>query len=176
MPKRKVTIRSPYNYDVDAVSVQSGLDCPEPTLTRQSDAADADINTIVKRFGLTGEIPQGARMPQYGDFDGISDYRTALHAIRDADAMFMALPASVRKEFGNDPAKYVEFCSDPANLPAMRKMGLAPKEKVDVIDGSPRSDVGAPVKAPEGGSSGDGKPAGGGEGKSGASGGGKSSA
>ena len=30
----EVFIRTPYNYDTDEVSVETGLSCPEPTLTK----------------------------------------------------------------------------------------------------------------------------------------------
>ena len=37
----------------------------------------------------------------------------------------MTMPADVRARFNNDPALFVDFCSDEANLDEMRKLGLA---------------------------------------------------
>lgn len=121
----KVFHRALYNYDADAVSNETGLECKDPSRTRQSDAAEADINTIVRNFGLTGQLPQGVRIPEYGDFDVVSDYRSAVEAIRNADASFMAMPADVRFKFSNDPQQFLEFCANPENLEEMRKLGLA---------------------------------------------------
>lgn len=118
-------VRSAYNYDRDAVSAATALDTPEPTLTQQQFIEDADINTIVERFGLTGQVPQNVRMPLEGDFtEAVTDYRTALDMIRDADEAFMSMPAQVRKEFDNDPQKFMEFVANPANKDRAKELGL----------------------------------------------------
>lgn len=125
-----VFFRTPYNYDVKAVSIETGSSCPGVSMTDQSQAADADINVIVRRFGLTGVMPPLHRVPEYGDFAGISDYRTALEAVQAAAEHFNAMPAEVRAEFFNDPQVFLEFCHDSKNLPRMRELGLAIPEKV----------------------------------------------
>ena len=50
----KVFCRSEYNYDRDKVSEETGLNCKDLSLAKQSFADECDINNIVKRFGLTG--------------------------------------------------------------------------------------------------------------------------
>lgn len=117
--------RAPGNYDPAAVSDETGLVCDDPSLTRQDSKDEADINVIVRDFGVTGVLPQGVRVPSYGDFDTVSDYQSALEAIRSADASFYAMPANVRERFSNNPQLFVEFCSDPSNLEEMRTLGLA---------------------------------------------------
>lgn len=112
-------------YDRRKVSDDTGLSCPEPTLAVQSQKDEADINTIVKNFGITGVMPQGVRVPTYGDFDAVDDFQTAVHAVKAAEESFMQMPADVRAKFLNDPQRFVEFCSDAANLEEMRKLGLA---------------------------------------------------
>ena len=47
-------LRSLYNYDRDAASSESGLACDDPTLAQQQFRDEADINTILERFGRTG--------------------------------------------------------------------------------------------------------------------------
>lgn len=121
-------IRSPFNYDTDEASNETGLVCDDDSLAVQSERDECDINTIVRRFGLTGVLPSGVRQPTYGDFVGVSDYQSALAVIESADESFYAMPADVRARFGNDPAQFVDFCSDPANLSEMRKLGLAVPE------------------------------------------------
>lgn len=118
-------VRTPYNYDVDDVSFESGLLCCDVSLAQQNMLEETDINTIVKRFGLTGQLPQGVRVPSYGDFTGVFDYQSALAAIDDAADSFYQMPADVRSRFDNDPALFVDFCSNPANLDEMRSLGLA---------------------------------------------------
>lgn len=112
-------------------TILTGVDCKDPSLAVQSQAEDADINVIVKRFGITGQVPQGVRPPTFEDFgDSVFDFQTAQNALVEAQRSFMAMPADVRKRFDNDPQQFVAFCSDEANLPEMRKLGLAVPEKV----------------------------------------------
>nr|QJB20280.1 MAG: internal scaffolding protein [Microvirus sp.] len=118
-------IRSPYNYDRDSASSESGLLCEDVSLTVQSERDDCDINVIMERFGHGVPLPESLRVPTYGDFTGVSDYRSALDLISEADESFMQLPADVRSRFQNDPARFVDFCSDPSNLDELRKLGLA---------------------------------------------------
>lgn len=125
MAKSKVFVRSPFNYDRDEVSRETGLCDAGEDMCRQSFRDDCDINVIVKRFGLTGLMPQGVRVPNYGMFDGVSDFHSAMNAVAEARESFEAMPAEIRARFQNDPGKFVEFCSDEKNLDEMRKMGLA---------------------------------------------------
>lgn len=126
MPKPKETVRAYRGYDVDAVSDETGLACLDPSKTIQSQEPDSNINVILERFGITGQLPVNVRVPQYADFiDGVDDYRTAIHAVREAEASFMAMPANVRSRFDNDPQLFLDFCADPSNLDEMRRLGLA---------------------------------------------------
>lgn len=98
-------IRSPFNYDTNAASDESGLMCSDPSLAQQQFREDSDINTIVRRFNLTGELPSGVSVPQYGDFSQVSDYHSALNMVIAADHAFMAMPADIRARFDNDAGK-----------------------------------------------------------------------
>lgn len=108
----------------------------DPSLAIQSQKDEADINRIVRDFGVTGRVSAAVRLPTYGDFDQVDDYRTALHAVREAEASFMTVPARIRAEFGHDPAAFADFCTQPANLPKLREWGLAPTP-----EGSARPDA-----------------------------------
>lgn len=118
--------RAPGKYDTDIVSEETGLQCLDDTLTVQSDKDQCDINILVKQFGLTGTMPMLERLPITQDFVSNLDYKDALNALRDADAAFMELPADLRKRFEHDPGQFVQFCSDPANMDEIIKLGLAP--------------------------------------------------
>lgn len=97
----------------------------EPSLAVQSARDEVDINTIVKRFGLGGVLPDNVRVPTYDDFTEVMDFQSAQNALVAARESFMAMPWDVRSRFNNDPAAFVDFCSDENNLDEMRKMGLA---------------------------------------------------
>lgn len=123
--------RTAYNYDRRGASVVSGLKCLEPTLTQQNQREEADINEIVRRFGITGQLPVSIRAPVFGDFGDVFDFQSAQNAIVEARQSFEALPAKVRERFNNDPQKLVEFCSDESNKVEMEKLGLLVKPPVD---------------------------------------------
>jgi len=122
-------IRNPYNYDTNEASRESGVTSRSPSRTVQSSRDEADINTIVKRFGITGTLPQAVVPPTYETFDEVFDYQSALQTVMEADQAFMSLPADVRRRFNEDPGAFVDFCSKEQNLPEMRKLGLALPEK-----------------------------------------------
>lgn len=126
-----MSVRSLFNTDFDVVSFQTGLLCEDLSRAKQSEAAATDINVIVRNFGVTGLVPTSPIPAEYGDFTGIDNYQDALHALMAAETAFSALPSGVRRRFGNDPAEFVNFVSDPRNIDEVRKMGLAPALPVD---------------------------------------------
>lgn len=117
-------VRTPFNYDTWAASQMSGTITTGDGLARQEFKEEADINTIVKNFGLGYEVPQGLRLPTYGDFTDNADYHEACNAIAMANESFDLLPADMRARFNNDPGLFVDFCSNDANTPELEKMGL----------------------------------------------------
>lgn len=122
-------VRSPYNYDMMEASNEAGIDCPEPTLTQQHMKDECDINVLVDRFVVTGDMPQRTMPPLQGDFTEIPSYQEALNLMRAADLAFMALPAKIRNQFENDPGQFVEFCSNELNREELKKMGLLRPEE-----------------------------------------------
>lgn len=119
--------RTLYNYDVDKASRETAIAFdPEklPSLTQQEFAKECDINEIVRRFGLTGELPESVNVPRSGDFTGITDYKSAMDAIAKANSDFMELPAHIRAQFDNDPQKLLVFMEDGKNLEKARELGL----------------------------------------------------
>lgn len=124
--------RTPYNVDPTSDGEAFGLACKDPSLADQSQAEEADINTLVRRFGLTGQMPVNVRVPVFEDFDEVFDFHTAMLAIKQAESSFAQMPADVRARFDNNPGRFVDFCTavSPdgktlANLEEMRKLGLA---------------------------------------------------
>lgn len=134
-------LRSSFNYDRDAVSNETALDCQDESKAIQSMEEESNINTIVRRFGISGELPGGFDMPQSGDFTGIPDFHTAMNLVRKAQEEFVRVPAEVRARFNNDPGRFMEFFDDPANYDEALKLGLV----------NARPPVVPPSGTPEGG-------------------------
>ena len=121
---KTVFLRTGYNYDRDAVSRETALHCEDESLAVQSERDECDINTIVKRFGLTGELPGDLAIPQSGDFSGLPDFHAAMNMVREAQEEFMRVPADIRARFNNDPQRLMDFVHDEANRDEARKLGL----------------------------------------------------
>lgn len=122
---RAVNSRRP-RYSMYVPHAAVDLICEDASHTRQEFADECDINSIMKRFAVTGVLPGSDRKPMYGDFADLPSYMEAQQILLDANDAFMALPAAVRREFDNDPAKFVAFAEDDKNLDKMREWGLAP--------------------------------------------------
>lgn len=118
-------------YDFKARSDEAGLLCEDPSLTVQSDSIDADINTIVYRYGITGRMPDNIRLPSYQDYDEVFDFSTAQRRVLDAEDEFMRIPADVRARFSNDPAQFFNYATNPANYDGLVELGLAKARSPD---------------------------------------------
>lgn len=121
----EVYVRNPFKLDTNLLSDNTGLSCPESDrMTQDQFAQEADINYIVRSFGLTGMMPQNVHVPLQGDFTDAVDYQSSLNAIIAAEEAFMAMPADVRTRFKNDPQMFLEFCHDERNREEAEKLGL----------------------------------------------------
>lgn len=130
-------LRSAYNYDRDLASVETSLVCEDESLAIQSAAEEADINTIVRRFGLTGQLPDQVAMPRSGDFTGVPDFHAAMNLIRTTQEEFLRVPAQIRARFDNDPQRFMEFLEDEGNREEAHKMGLLKSVPVEAASGTP---------------------------------------
>ena len=142
--------RSGFNYDRDSVSIETGLFCEDESLALQSAKEESDINTIVRKFGLTGELPNDLRMPQSGDFTDVPDFHTAMNMVRSAQEEFLRVPAEIRARFNNDPQRLMSFLEDDSNRDEARKLGfladpvpLSEPMRVQVVPVSGTPDTGA---------------------------------
>jgi phage internal scaffolding protein len=135
---RQKFLRSAYNYDVDVASAESALTCEDPSLAIQSAEEESNINTIVRKFGVTGQLPDQVAMPQSGDFTNIPDFHTAMNLVRKSQEEFLKVPADVRARFGNDPQAFMTFVEDDANREEARRLGLLKLQPdVPLVDSQP---------------------------------------
>lgn len=132
----KYVLRGFGNYDVEAASDEAGFDTGPDSMTQQEFAKECDINEIVRRFGLTGQLPENLRFPVSGDFTGVGDFHEAMNLVRQAEEEFLRVPAEVRARFQNDPGQLLAFLEDGKNREEAIKLGLVspPPEKTrDVV-------------------------------------------
>lgn len=112
----------------------------QPSRTKQSFRDECDVNLIMKRFKKICNADfldkyNGYVGGQFGDFSEVTDYRSAIDQVRQAEAVFGALPAIVRRRFDNDPAMFLDFCQNPANADELVELGLATRRQSEVLSG-----------------------------------------
>ena len=128
---RAIVVRQPFGYDAEYASDESGLDCSQlKSRTQQHFQEEVDINTIVRRFGLTGELPENVPMVLQGDFTNVVDFQSAMDMVVAAREAFMEQPAEVRARFDNDPQKFLDFTSNAENFDEAAKLGMIRAESV----------------------------------------------
>ncbi len=131
----KFVLRTFGNFDGDLNSRETAISVMSESVAQQQFAEECDINTIVKRFGLTGELPENPRLPLSGDFTGIGDFQSAMNVVRAAEEAFMEFPAELRAEFGNDPGRMLEFVHNEKNRDKAIELGLIAKPAEQARDG-----------------------------------------
>ena len=109
----------------------------DPSMTKQSFADECDINQIMERFALTGEITHVNKIqPRFGDWSIVPEYQSALNLVIEAGEAFADLPAKIRDRFHNNAEAYLRFVSNPDNAEEMYRLGIA-----DRPEGSPDGDT-----------------------------------
>ncbi len=126
--------------------------------TKQCHRDECDINKIMARFAVTGTISHLEKYEGvYADFSDF-DFHEQTNKLTEGREIFDALPAEVRREFGQSPAKFFEYVNDPANaenlrkhLPALAKPGqqitpkLAATEPTEAVEPTPTDPPAEPV-------------------------------
>lgn len=98
-------MRIPRAHDARTVALCCAVETGEESLVQQQFRDEVDVNTIVRRFGITQEAPAGLGAGVYGDFSGIHDFESAREVLARVQADFLRLRPEVREQFGNDPGR-----------------------------------------------------------------------
>lgn len=112
-------------------------------MTQQHMKAETDINNIVARYRQTRQLPPPRGRAAYGEFTA-TDFQQMQNGILEAQARFDALPAKIRRRFGNQPYHLLAYLDDPENTEEARALGLLPKEEAPPEPAKPEA-----AKAPE---------------------------
>lgn len=91
--------------------------------TQQNLKDEVDINNIVKRYQVSGEVPE-QREGYYADVSKIPNYQQALDIVSRAEDAFNSLPAKVRGRFMNNPGMLLEWLEKPENRAEAIELGL----------------------------------------------------
>jgi len=115
----------------------------QPSKTQQQYAESTDINFMVKRYIQTGEFPLATRPPVYADVSQIPDFNALQDKIIKAEEAFFSLPAELRNQFDNDPAKLLEWASLPHNQKSAQDIGLVASPSEDLTKASKNDKISA---------------------------------
>jgi len=103
----------------------------EERRTKQEFKDECDINLLMARYKKTGVLPTHslAAAVRYGDFSQIPSFHEMHDRVLAATDVFMALPAHVRKHYGNDPGLFLASSETPEGRELMVRLGLATKRE-----------------------------------------------
>lgn len=142
-----------YDSEGNEIRRRVGLDCQQAILdgeeirVEQSHKDEVNINNIVKRHGIDMIAKTASLVPlQYWDGDPTNDFQEAMNKIAQGTQTFESLPSAIRKEFDNNPAKYMDYVFNPENKEKLIERGWmnAPKaapEPVQVVVTNPPSET-----------------------------------
>lgn len=120
-------IRTRYNHP----GTRTTHRCNLPSKAFQSEKSETMIESYLRKFHATGFLgdPQRKAVALFGDFTGMEDFQTIQNKMAKITEHFEALPSHVRRFFGDEPANYVAFVTDPRNLEKSIEMGLLTREE-----------------------------------------------
>ncbi len=116
----------------DEIRANTRIDCSKDKgKTKQSFAKECDINNIMSRYEKTGAMSHLTKYEgRYGDYATSMDLHEYMQEMGKTQDMFDDLPKEIKREFGQDPGKFIDFVQNPENsgrlaelLPALAAPG-----------------------------------------------------
>jgi hypothetical protein len=102
------------------------VDCSDdPGKTEQSHKEEVDINKIIKKHGMDMIAKTANVQALTFDDNPNNDFQETMDMIVRARESFESLPSQVRKEFGHDLPRFMDFVRDAKNADRMVELGLA---------------------------------------------------
>lgn len=123
--------------------------CKTPSMAFQSEKQDTMIESYLRRYRATGFLGDPARKAAatFGDFSGLEDYQTIQNKMCAVKEHFEALPSNIRRFFGDEPANFVSFVTNPANFQKAIEMGLISSGEIHAPSQSTPPQNPSPVEA-----------------------------
>ena len=107
----------------------------DPSLAKQEFRDECVINEIMKKYQAHGVNPYVVEDPRFFvDVSDPVDYQEALNIVARSQTAFESIPAKLRDQLGNDPARFLQWVKDPANAEEMYKLGLAIRQPEPIED------------------------------------------
>ena len=99
--------------------------------TQQHKRDETNVNFIMKRFKKSGQLPNMDSMYelQYRDVSNVPDFMTMRNQMIKAEEAFLTIPPTIRRQFDNDPVKFLQFIADPQNKEKGIELGIFKKKE-----------------------------------------------
>jgi len=105
--------------------VQLTIPKDETIRVEQAHRDEVNINNIVRRHGID-LIAKTAALQQFTyDNNPNNDFQETMNAILKAQDSFESVPSEIRKQFDNNPAKFMDFIHNSDNQQQLIDWGLA---------------------------------------------------
>jgi phage internal scaffolding protein len=125
-------------YDEKGVIVEPKkvqLDCKkaiengERVLVEQNHKTEVDINNIIRKAAGNAELIAKTQSLSTWRFDNLpdNDFQEMMNIMVKAKDTFSQVPSHIRKQFGNDPAAFMDFVHNEDNKDQLIEWGLANK-------------------------------------------------
>ena len=125
------------------IDCQKAIEDGEVIRVEQAHKQEVNINNIVRKHGA--DLIARVASLQTFEFDDVTgnDFQENMNALIQATKTFEQIPSDLRRRFDHEPAKFMDFITNPDNLDEMRTLGLAkqvpepePPVKVEVTNPS----------------------------------------
>ena len=101
--------------------------------TKQDDRNRTNLNSIMRKYMATGELPTG-RPVSYGDFTKVDSLLTAMVQVDQAERSFARLPAKVRDLCANDPVNFLAMVETEEGRQALNDAGMKPEQDPTIAE------------------------------------------
>jgi hypothetical protein len=122
--------RASYEHRKSVIDCQKSIEDGEEVRVEQHHKDEVNINNIVRKHGI--ELISKVAALQSFEFDDVTgnDFQESMNAMLKAKDTFEQVPSKIRKQFDNNPAKFLDFVYNPDNQDKLVEMGLAEKTPV----------------------------------------------
>ena len=113
--------------------------------TKQGPKKECDINWIVEKSRRTGMLVSGnKRRPLWADVSEVPSFGEAMMIVKEAQEKFEGLDPKIRRRFGNDPMKLIQYLENPElDINEAVELGLLNKPISDANTTTTNDDVNA---------------------------------
>lgn len=84
---------------------------------------ECDLNLVMKKFRNLSDVMRSydASGFVYDDFSNVTDYRTSIERMREANEVFSQMPSDLRAHFNNDIATFLDKVHDESSKEILKK-------------------------------------------------------